>query len=325
MNPSASSIKAALWMAGSVACFLAMAVAGRALAAGLDVFQVMELRSVIGFLMLLPLVVAAGGWRAMATERAALHVGRNAAHYVGQLSWLYALTLIPLAELIAIEFTTPIWTVLLAVLFLGERPGWRRFAAVGLGLIGIVILVRPGLGKLDPGHLVVLLAALAFGISMVMVKSLTRTDSVTRIIFWMLIIQSTIGLVPAILVWRPVATVLWPWVALIAFAGTYAHFCLARALSYADATLVAPMDFLRLPLAALLGWWLYGEGIDGFTALGGAVILAGNLLNLQRSGERTAERPMLRSGPDLRAPRSVAVAHEGFSGRSAETPDPVDR
>ncbi|TIS84749.1 MAG: DMT family transporter, partial [Mesorhizobium sp.] len=162
-------------------------------------------------------------------------------------------------------------------------------AAIVLGLIGVVVIVRPGVGSVDPGHLVVLGAAVCFGISVVMVKSLTRTDSVVRIIFWMLIIQSVVGLVPALYEWRNPPLQLWPWIVLIAFTGMSSHFCMARALGYADATVISPMDFLRVPLSALIGWLLYSEQIDAFTAGGALLILMGNLLNLQRKPARPAE------------------------------------
>ena len=126
--------------------------------------------------------------------------------------------------------------------------------------------MRPGLDRIEPGHLVVLGAAFAFGISLVMVKSLTRTDNVVRIIFWMLIIQSAIGLAPALYFWRDPPAELWPWILLIAFTGASSHFCLAQALVHADATLISPIDFLRVPLSALIGWLLYHEQIDVYTA-----------------------------------------------------------
>jgi drug/metabolite transporter (DMT)-like permease len=284
-----SNFKAALWMVGSVASFLVMSVAGRETTASLDVFQVMEFRSVIGFFILLPLVFMAGGFAAMRTGRPLQHIGRNAAHYAGQAAWLYALTLIPLGELVSIEFTTPIWTALLAVIFLGEKLSRARIAAIVLGLIGIVIIVRPGIGTAETGHFIVLGAAVAFGISVVMVKSLTRSDSVVRIIFWMLIIQSVIGFYPAILVWKNPPAELWPWLFVIAFTGMSSHFCMARALVHADATVISPMDFLRVPLSALIGWMLYSEQIDMFTAGGALLILAGNLLNLQGRKKKPLE------------------------------------
>jgi len=289
MAPAPSIPKAAFWMALSIASFLAMTVAGRETTAELNVFQVLELRSVIGFFILLPLVMMSGGFAAMRTERPLAHICRNVIHYTGQAAWLYALTLIPLAVLISIEFTTPIWTAILAVSFLGEKLSKAKLAAIVLGLVGVVIIVRPSAGSMDPGHLVVLGAAVCFGISMVMVKSLTRTDSVVRIIFWMLIIQSVVGLVPALYEWRNPSLGLWPWIVVIAFSGMSSHFCLARALAHADATIISPMDFLRVPLSALVGWLLYSEQIDIFTAGGALLILMGNLLNLQRKAPKPAE------------------------------------
>ena len=289
MAPTPSIPKAAFWMALSITSFLGMSIAGRATTAELNIFQVLELRSVIGCFILLPLVLTSGGFAAMRTQRPLAHIARNVVHYSGQAAWLYALTLIPLAVLISIEFTTPIWTAILAVTFLGERLSRPKLAAVVLGLIGVVVIVRPGVGAVDPGHLVVLGAAVCFGISLVLVKSLTRTDSVVRIIFWMLIIQSAVGLIPALYVWRTPSLELWPWILLIAFTGMSSHFCMARALTYADATVISPMDFLRVPLSALVGWLLYQEQIDAFTAGGALLILMGNLLNLQRKPVQAAE------------------------------------
>lgn len=288
MPATPSKPKAAVWMSLSLVSLIGMSVAGRETTRELDVFQVMEMRSVLAFVMLLPLVLAAGGFGAMHTERIGQHIGRNVAHYIGQFAWLYALTLIPLAELISIEFTTPIWTALLAAAFLGERLGIRKIAAIALGLLGVVVIVRPGLASVDPGHLVVLGSAVMFGISFTMVKSLTRTESATAIIFWMLIIQSVIGLVPALEVWRWPAAAVWPWIFAIAFTGTFSHYAMARALAHADATVVMPMDFLRLPLTVLVGWLLYSERIDLFTAGGAVLILLGNLVNLQRRGSDAA-------------------------------------
>lgn len=282
MHPEHSTLKAALWMAGSIAMFLTMSVAGRAAMAELDVFQVMLLRSTIGFVMLLPLVHFSGGFRAMATERPLLHFGRNVVHYAGQLAWLVALMLIPLAELISIEFTTPFWTAVLAVLFLGERMSARKVAAIALGILGVLVIVRPGAAEPQAGHLIMLAGAVAFGISVVMVKAMTRTESVVRIIFWMLVIQSVIGLVPAMAVWRTPSAQVLPWVVLVAFTGTFSHYCMARALAHADATVVMPMDFMRLPLSAVIGWALYAESLDAYTLAGAGLIMLGNVVNLRR-------------------------------------------
>lgn len=276
-----SNLKAAFWMSGSLAAILMMAISGREASKELNVFQIMEMRSLIGLAMLYPLIRSSGGVRAMRTGRIWQHVGRNTAHYAGQFAWLQALSMIPLAQVIAIEFTTPAWTAVMAVAFLGERFNLWRTLTILLGIIGVVIIVRPGIGTIEMGQLIVLGAAFTFGISFTMVKSLTRTESVVKIIFWMLVIQSAIGLLPALHVWQWPTLHTWPWVVIIAFTGTFSHFCMAKALLYADATVVIPMDFLRVPLMAVLGWLIYAERIDIYTALGAALILSGNLLNLK--------------------------------------------
>ena len=148
------------------------------------------------------------------------------------------------------------------------------------------MIVRPDTGRVDPGQLIALAAAVGFGISLIMVKSLTRTESATAIIFWMLVVQSTIGLAPAIHVWRPTPAHLWPWIVVIALCGTCSHYCMARAMRHADATVVVPMDFLRVPLTAVAGWLIYAERIDLYTVLGALLILAGNLLNLKGPARR---------------------------------------
>lgn len=275
-----SNLKAAFWMACSLGCMLLMTVSGRETTRELNVFQVMEMRSIIGLFMLYPLIRLAGGFAAMRTRRPLQHIGRNIAHYAGQGAWLYALTLIPLAQLISIEFTAPIWTAILAVSFLGERMNGAKTAAIVLGLVGVVIIVRPGVEAFDVGQLVVLGAAFAFAISFTMVKSLTRTEHVVTIIFWMLVIQSILGLVPALYEWRWPSAAVWPWIFVIAFGGSYAHYCMARAMVHADATVVMPMDFLRVPATAALGFFVYGESVDVLTICGAALILAGNALNI---------------------------------------------
>src|ERR1700675_1602296 len=241
----------------------------------------MEVRSILGFLMLYPLIRRGGGFSAMKTARPLQHVERNLIHYAAQLGWFFALTLIPLGQVVSIEFTMPIWTAILAASFLGERMTAGKISAIVLGVIGVVIIVRPAAGEINPGQLIALGAAGGFGISVAMMKSLTRTESTIAIIFWMLMVQSAAGFFPALYVWRWPSAYAWGWIVVIAFCGTFSHFCMARAMLYADATVVLPMDFLRVPLTAIAGWLIYSERLDTFTLLGAALILSGNLLNLK--------------------------------------------
>ena len=277
------TILASLWMAGWLATMVLLAVAARQAGRFLHVFQILELRSILGIVLFAPMVAAAGGLRSMRTVRFGAHVARNTVHYVAQFLWFLAITMIPIAEVIAIEFTAPVWVALLAVVVLGERMTAARVAAVALGVIGVVIVVRPGLDHVEMGQVIALLAAVGFGGSIILVKSLTRTESVVSIIFWMLIIQSVIGAIPAAMTWQTAPMAAWPWLAVITVCGTYSHFCMAHALRHAEATTVVPLDFLRVPLTALAAWLVFSERFDVFTVVGAGVILGGNLLNLRRS------------------------------------------
>jgi drug/metabolite transporter (DMT)-like permease len=268
-------------MAGWLTLMLIVAVAGRETARELNVFQIMEGRSILGFFMLYPLIRLNGGFAAMKTSRQLQHIGRNLVHYVAQVGWFYALTLIPLGQVVSIEFTMPIWTAILAASFLGERMTAGKIAAIVLGVVGVIVIVRPATGQINPGQLIALGAAVGFGISVAMMKSLTRTENTVAIIFWMLVVQSAAGFFPALYVWQWPSAYAWGGIVVIAFCGTFSHFCMARAMLYADATVVLPMDFLRVPLTAIAGWLIYSERLDTFTLLGAALILTGNLLNLR--------------------------------------------
>lgn len=287
MGHARSMLKAASWMGGWLFLMLVLAIAGRETTREIGVIQVMAVRSLIGFLMLVPLIALTCGFGPMATARPRAHIMRGTVHYFGQLAWFYALTMIPLAQLVSIEFTMPIWIAVLAPLFLGEKLSTPKLVAIALGLIGVVVIVRPATGSIDPGQLIALASAVGFAISVVLTKSLTNTDSPLRIIWWMTIIQTVLGIGPAIYLWQWPSAYVWLWLVVIAFCGTFSHFCLARAMTHADATVVMPMDFLRVPLTALVGWLFYAEAIDLFTAFGAAFILLGNTLNLRGPAQQT--------------------------------------
>lgn len=277
-----SVVKAALWMAGWLTATLAMTVAGRELARDIPVFVLMLLRSGMAVVLLSPFVIATGGF-AGRTRKFRLHVARNIIHYFAQYAWFSALVLIPLAQVISIEFTTPVWVAILAAVFLHERLTWPRVMAIALGFAGIIAIVRPGTSAIDQGHVFALSAALGFSMSITLTKFLTRTDSPLTIIFLMFAIQSVIGFVPALMVWQWPAQQNWIWVAVLGIAGTFSHYCLSSAIRLTDATVVMPMDFLRVPTTALLGYWLYAERIDTLTILGAALILGANTLNLLKA------------------------------------------
>lgn len=281
MSTTPSKTMAAFWMAGWLSLMLVMAVAGRETTRELNVFQIMEVRSLTGLVLLSPIIYRAGGFKVLKTKRLPMHIGRNLVHYVAQLGWFFALTLIPIGQVVAIEFTMPIWTAILAATFLSERMTQWKIAAIVLGLVGVIVIVRPATGEINQGQLIALGAAMGFGVSMALVKSLTRTESALSILFWMIVVQSVAGFIPTLFVWTWPSTYVWAWMGIIAVCGTFSHYCLASAMRYADATIVVPMDFLRVPLTATAGWLLYSERLDAWTVLGAALILFGNLLNLK--------------------------------------------
>lgn len=271
-------------MAGWLIATLGMTIAGRELAQVVSVFELMMFRSVFATLILIPFVVLNGGLRHRLSQFR-LHVARNTIHYIAQYAWFSALLLIPLAEVIAIEFTMPLWIAMLAVAFLGERMFGFKIAALVIGFAGVLMIVKPGL-TLNPGHVVALAAALLFAGSVTLTKFITRRDSALTVIFLMFAIQSVFGAIPAWLTWTTPPLESWTWIAVVATTGTVSHYCLSKAISLADATVVMPMDFLRLPLTAFAGYLIYQEGVDAWSVAGAVLILAANTINLVKARQQ---------------------------------------
>ncbi|HVL55065.1 MAG TPA: DMT family transporter [Burkholderiaceae bacterium] len=272
--------RAALWMGGALLSFSAMAIGGRELSTELNTFQILFFRSAVG-LLIVGALLARFGARHARSSQLRLHVLRNTAHFVGQFGWFYGIALLPLAQVFAIEFTIPIWTLLLAAVFLGERLTRARVAAVAFGFVGMLVILRPGVVPLDAASLVVLISALGYGVSYVATKRLTATDSPLTVIFYMTLIQLPLALVPSLPGWSWPSAPLWPWIAVVGVTALSAHFCIARALRLADAMVVVPMDFLRLPLIAVIGYLMYLEPLDPWVMVGAAIMVAGQLLNLR--------------------------------------------
>jgi len=279
MNPA---LQAALWMIGAILSFSSMAVAGRELSSVLDTFEIMMYRSFIGIAIVLVLGLALGTLRQISARNLVLHGMRNLAHFAGQNLWFFAITVIPLAQVFALEFTSPIWVVVLSPLILGERLTPMRALAALIGFAGILIVARPSPESLNIGIIAAGLSAICFALTSVFTKKLTRDTSITTILFWLTVMQAVFGVICAGYdgdVALPTLDSL-PLIVTIGCAGLLAHFCIAKALSLAPATVVMPVDFVRLPVIAVVGMALYAEPFDWFVFLGAAVIFAGNYLNI---------------------------------------------
>ena len=277
------TLRAAIWMIGAITAFTLMAVAGRAAALNLDTFEIMFYRSCVGFTIVMACAVGFGTLDQVRADRLGLHFIRNVAHFTGQNLWFYAITVIPLAQVFALEFTGPIWVILLSPLILKERIRPLGIAAAIIGFIGILLVAKPGATTISPGLIAAALCAIGFGLTAIFTRLLTKTQTITCILFYLTGMQAIFGLICAGLdgdMELP-TTITLPWVILIGIAGLTAHFCLTKALSIAPATLVMPLDFLRLPIIAVVGIILYAEPVDIWVIVGGTLIFAGNYVNIR--------------------------------------------
>lgn len=286
----ARPLRAAAWMSGALLCFSSMAVAGREASFELDTFEIMTYRSLIGLVIVCTVLGFRGQLRGIDIRRPGLHVARNLVHFTGQNLWFFAIATVPLAQVFAFEFTNPLWVAVLAPLLLGEKMTRIRAFAAGLGFLGILIVARPGQASFGVGEAAAALCAIGFALTTITTKKLATTESLASIMFMMTALQSVFGLICAgydgDMALPSAASA--PFVAVIAAAGLTAHFCIANALSCAPATIVAPMEFLRLPLIAAVGAVLYGEELVIWTFVGAAVVLTANLINLNAQRRRTA-------------------------------------
>lgn len=282
VQPINTTLRAALWMIGSIASFSAMAIAGRELGARYDTFEIMMYRSAFGVMVVVTLAAATGAWRQINTRNMGQQLVRNLAHFTGQNLWFYAVTVIPLAQVFALEFTSPLWVIVLSPLILGERLTLVRGIAAIMGFIGILIVARPSIEGINAGVITAASSAIFFALTIMFTKRLTRTQTITGILFYLTAMQLVFGVIAAGYdgdVSLPDAASM-PFLALIGVCGLLAHYCLTKALSIAPATVVVPIDFVRLPVIAVLGMLIYQEVLDIWVFIGAAVIFAGNYLNI---------------------------------------------
>ncbi len=265
---------------------MAMAVGGRELSGQLTTFQILFFRSVIG-LLIIGFLLWRSNWKQIITKQIKTHALRNIAHFGGQFGWFYGIAFIPLAEVFALEFTVPVWTAVLATVLLGEQITGARVAAITFGVAGVIIILRPGLAVVSPASLAVLGGALCYATSHTLTRKLAQVDTPLTILFYMTLIQLPLGWVTSIVEWTTPSVAMLPWIVVVGAAALSGHYCMARALALADAIVVVPLDFLRLPLIAGVGALLYHEPLDWLVLAGGGVMFAGNLINIRAEEKKT--------------------------------------
>ena len=280
--------KAVFYMTGAIASFVAMAVAGRAVSFQLDTFEIMLFRSFIGFLLVLGFILVRGEGKNISRRHMGVHVVRNLFHFTGQNLWFFAITVVPLAQVFALEFTGPLWVMVFTPLLLSERLTWQNILAGAIGFVGILVVTRPNPDTLSWGIGAAALAAVFFALTAVLTRKLTRDQSITCIMLWLTVMQAVFGLICAGYdgnIALPTAATL-PWILLIGCAGLTAHFCLTKALGLAPATVVMPIDFARLPVIVIIGLLVYSEPLEWAVMLGAILIFLANYLNVWSAAKR---------------------------------------
>jgi len=269
-----------LWMMGTLASFSFMAIAARELSGAIDTFQILFFRSLLGLIITSLLIFAKKDLSLFSTTRLKQHFARNITHFGGQYGWFLGLSLLPLATVFALEFTVPLWTAIIAAIFLKERITAKKACAILLGLVAVVIIVNPGNDIFNYASLIVLAAAIFYALAYVSSKSLTNTEHPMTILFYMCLIQLPLGLVFTLLNWHTPNFIQWAWLLLVGVTALTAHYCITRAMQLSEVSIVVTLDFLRLPLIALVGIVLYAEDFQISIIVGGALMLLGNLINV---------------------------------------------
>lgn len=274
-------------MAGVVASFTIMAIAGREASFELDPIELLLYRSIFGIAAVLAICAARRRIDDIRTSRLGLHVVRNMFHFSGTVLWFYAVFTIPLAQVFAFEFSTPLWAAVLAPFFLGERLTLMRKATIAVGFAGILVVARPGATELSPGVAAAALCAVGFAVSAIATRRLVRDASVTCILFWMAVMQTAISLAIAGFdgdIAVPSRASALP-LLLVSITGLTAHYCLTTALRLAPAVVVMPLDFARLPIIAIAGMIIYAEPLDAFVIAGACIIMGANYVNVRNEAK----------------------------------------
>jgi drug/metabolite transporter (DMT)-like permease len=266
----------------------------REAATEIDPLEVVFFRNFFALVFMIPFIarIGLGGLR---TSKVGFYALRAAVAFISMVTWFIGITIVPLATATALNFTAPLFATILAALLLREQVRARRWSAIAIGFVGVVVILRP-FGPLDTNMLVLLFSAATAAMGSITVKFLARSESTVAIVSYMVIYLTPISLVPALFVWQ------WPspetlgLLLLLGLFGTMSHLCVARALAVADASAIAPFEFLRLPYAALLGFAFFGERPDAWAWLGAAIIVASSLYVAHREARLARHDPAKVSG-----------------------------
>jgi len=268
----------------------------------LHTFEVAFFRNLFGLLFALPLLMRAG-MQLLRTNRLPLYFLRCVIGLLSMLGSFWAIAHLPLAQAVALSYSTPLFVTIGAVFFLGEMVRIRRWSAVIVGFIGVLIVVRPGAETFSLAAVVAVAAAALSASVSISIKFLSRTDSPDTIVLYTLLIWTPLSLLPALGVWQWPDALTWLWLVLAGGVGTLGHMLWTRALRLADVSAMTSVSFIQLPFVAVLGWFLFDEALDRYTALGSGVIFLANVYIARREmqlSRRTVTSTEIASEPPPR-------------------------
>lgn len=271
MSKAAQSSRSTLLMVFSTLCFAGMAITIREASTQLHPFEIAFFRNIFGLLFALPLLLQTGV-HILRTKRLGLYFLRCIIGLSAMLCGFWALVHLPLAQAIALSYTTPLFVTIGAVMVLGEVVRIRRWSAIVIGFFGALIILRPSYQAITYPAMVALASAALSASAAISIKFLSRTEPANAIVIYMVLIMTPLSLIPAVPFWIWPSAGIWPWLALTGLLGTSGHWALTRAYQLGDVSALQSINFLQLPVVATLAWWLFGEQVDQWTVIGAAVI-----------------------------------------------------
>ncbi len=268
-------MRAAWLMLGSTLAFGMMALAIRYATVYVPTPEVAFFRNAFGLLALLPMLLRPG--RApLKTQQLPRYLLRSAIGLASMLCGFWALGHLPMAQAVSLSYSTPLFVTIAAVLWLGETVRARRWAAVVIGFIGVLVIVRPGASGFTPGSLVAVAAAVLSSLVAIQIKQLTRVDSADTVVFYTYVFWVPLSLVPALFAWVWPSGIAWLWLVATGVMGTLGQLLWTRALRLGEVSALTPISFMQLPLVSVFAWLLFGEALDRWTVIGALIILGSN-------------------------------------------------
>ena len=263
----------AAWGVAAATCHAIVPIAVRLLSSNLPAIELVFFRNIMGLVIVLS-IMSWGGLGFVRTSRFGDHLMRNVLLFVGMWLWFSGLVQMPLAKAVSLHFTIPLMVVPLAIVFLGERPNLMRVVWTIVGFVGVLVVLRPGVVPIGTAVFLVLGSALCYAGVGIYSRALGKTEAPATTTFYFQAMLSVFALGPALYVWVPPSLADVPALLLLAVAGTVAPYCFVRAVVHVEVTIVGPIEFLRLPITALLAWLIWAETMDFWTWVGAAIIIA---------------------------------------------------